>query len=83
MQLKKIIKLRNEIPVERHKTINGLKNVINEIMAWKWDFSVWLTNPNFTDFSNIYCSKVYLLRWKEKNNEFYKYHKNRMILQNF
>jgi len=63
MQLKKIIKLRNEIQVERHKTINGLKNVIDEIMAWKWDFSVWLTNPNF--------SKVYLLRWKEKNNEFY------------
>lgn len=33
MQLKKIIKLRNEIQVERHNTINGLKNVIDEMMA--------------------------------------------------
>ena len=33
MQLKKIIKLRNEIQVERNNTINGLKNVIDEMMA--------------------------------------------------
>jgi hypothetical protein len=32
-QLKKIIKLRNEIQTSRHKAITGLKSVINEIMS--------------------------------------------------
>jgi hypothetical protein len=32
-QLKKIIKLRNEIQSSRHKAITGLKSVIDEIMS--------------------------------------------------
>jgi hypothetical protein len=32
-QLKKIIKLRNEIQTSRHKAISGLKGVIDEIMS--------------------------------------------------
>ena len=33
-QLKKIIKLRNEIQTSRHKAITGLKSAIDEIMSW-------------------------------------------------